>query len=296
MLAIPLSGEVFYMRLATRILIFGILASSLNLLVGYSGLVSFGHAAFVGLGAYAAAILTHHGVTSGLVVWPAAILAAAMGALIIGAVTLRTSGVYFIMITLAFAQMLYYVAVGMERYGGDDGLRMVTRNSFFGLVDANNPSVFFYIVAVLFLAVLVGTRRLVQSHFGRVLRGIKDNERRMQSVGFNTFGYKLAAFVLSGAIAGLGGALNANLNAHVSPAMAHWVLSGDLLVMLILGGVGTTAGPAVGAAAFIVLEEVLSNLTKHWMAILGPLMLLVILFHRGGIYALLLGKRDRSGD
>jgi branched-chain amino acid transport system permease protein len=296
MLAVPLSGEVFYMRLATRILIFGVLATSLNLLVGYGGLISFGHAAFVGLGAYAAAILTYHGVTSGFVVWPAAILAAAMGALIIGAVTLRTSGVYFIMITLAFAQMLYYVAVGMERYGGDDGLRMATRNSFFGPVDANNPNVFFYIVAVLFLAVLFGTRRLVQSHFGRVLRGIKDNERRMQSVGFNTFGYKLAAFVLSGAIAGLGGALNANLNAHVSPAMVHWVLSGDLLVMLILGGVGTVAGPAVGAAAFIVLEEVLSNLTKHWMAILGPLMLLVILFHRGGIYALLLGKKDRSGD
>jgi len=295
MCALPLTGEVFYVRLATRIFVFGIIACSLNLLVGYGGLVSFGHAAFVGLGAYAAAILTFHGIGSGFIVWPVAMLVAGTGAAIIGAVALRTSGVYFIMITLAFAQMLYYVSVGLEKYGGDDGLRMAMRNTFIGVVDANNASAFLYLSAALMLAVLYGTRRLVHSRFGRVLRGIKDNERRMQSLGVNTFGYKLAAFVIAGAIGGLGGALNANLNAHVSPSMLHWILSGDLLVMIILGGVGTLVGPVVGAASFILLEESLSAITKHWMVILGPLMLVIILFHRGGIYALLLW-RGRKND
>lgn len=294
MCALPFTGEVFYVRVATRIFVFGIIAVSLNLLVGYGGLVSFGHAAFVGLGAYATAILTFHGIGSGFIVWPLAVLLGTAGAAIIGAVALRTSGVYFIMITLAFAQMLYYVSVGLERYGGDDGLRMAARNTFVGAIDANNPTVFFYICTILMVAVFVGTKRLVESRFGRVLRGIKDNERRMHSLGFNTYGYKLAAFVIAGAIGALGGVLNANLNAHVSPSMLHWILSGDLLVMIILGGVSTVLGPVVGAAAFILLEESLSAITKHWMVILGPLMLIIILFHRGGIYALLLWRKRRA--
>jgi branched-chain amino acid transport system permease protein len=290
-LFIPLSGEVFFVRLATRTLVFAILAISLNLLVGYGGMVSFGHAAFVGLGAYTAAILTFHGISSGYFVWPAAALVAALGALAIGAVSLRTKGVYFIMITLALGQMLYYVSVGLERYGGDDGLRMSTRNSFPPLLDANDPIAFFYLVAAVFVLVLALSGRIVASRFGRVLRGIKDNERRMQSLGYPAYTYKLVTFVIAGAIAGLGGALNANLNAHVSPAMLHWILSGDLLVIVILGGVGTLTGPAIGAAAFVLLEEVLSGLTKHWMAIFGPLMLLVVMFHRGGIHALLIRER-----
>ena len=277
----PVFGEVFYTRLATRILIFGLIAIGLNLIVGYTGLVSFGHAAFVGLGAYTVAILRFHGIESGFVAWPAAIGVAALAALLIGAVALRTSGVYFIMITLAFAQMIFYLASGLERYGGDDGIRMKTVNSF-GLIDVQNPTVFAFIVSVLFLLTLYGSWRLVRSRFGRTLRGIKDNERRMQSVGYNTYAYKLAAFTLAGASAGLGGALNANLNAHVSPGMLHWVLSGDLLVMLILGGAGTLAGPTLGAGAFILLEEFLSSYTKHWMAILGVIMLAVILLRRRG--------------
>jgi branched-chain amino acid transport system permease protein len=286
-LLLPLTGEVFYVRLATRMLIFAIIAVSLNILVGYGGMVSFGHAAFVGLGAYTAAIMTYHGVGSGYAVWPAAILVSALGALVIGALSLRTKGVYFIMITLALAQMLYYVSVGLERYGGDDGLRMQARNSFAPLLNADDPYVFFYLVAAVFLAVSYATARLVGSRFGRVLRGIKDNERRMQSIGYHTYRYKLAAFAIAGAMAGLGGLLNANLNAHVSPSMLHWILSGDLLIMVILGGVGTLTGPAIGAVAFVLLEEALSGLTKHWMAIFGPAMLLVVLFHRGGIRALL---------
>jgi branched-chain amino acid transport system permease protein len=294
-LLLPLTGEIFYVRLATRMLIFAIIAVSLNVLVGYGGMVSFGHAAFVGLGAYTAAIMTYHGVGSGYLVWPAAILVSALGALVIGALSLRTRGVYFIMITLALAQMLYYVSVGLERYGGDDGLRMRARNSFAPLIDADDPYVFFYLVAAVFLAISYATARLVGSRFGRVLRGIKDNERRMQSLGYHTYLYKLAAFVIAGAMAGLGGLLNANLNAHVSPAMLHWILSGDLLIMVILGGVGTLSGPAIGAVAFVLLEETLSGLTKHWMAIFGPAMLLVVLFHRGGIRALLFPAERARG-
>lgn len=270
---IPLVGDVFYTKLATRILIFGLIAISLNILVGYAGLVSFGHAAFVGLGAYTVAIMRFHGIESGFLAWPAAVMVAALGALLIGAIALRTSGVYFIMITLALAQMVFYLATGMERYGGDDGIRMRS-------VSVQDPTVFAYAVLVLFLLALYGCERLVRSRFGRALRAIKDNERRARSLGYNAYVYKLAAFALAGALAGLGGALNANLNAHVSPAMLHWVLSGDLLVMLILGGAGTLAGPALGAGAFILLEEFLSSYTRHWMAILGFIMLAVILLRR----------------
>ena len=286
-LCVPLLGEAFYTRLATRILIFGLIALSLDIILGYGGMISFGHAAFVGLGAYATAILTYHGVGSGFVVWPAAVLVAALGALVIGAISLRTTGVYFIMITLAFAQMLYYAANGVEDYGGGEGMRMAARNSFLGAIDVADPVQFFYLTATIFVVVLYLATRLVESRFGRVLLGIKTNERRMRALGFETYRYKLTAFALAGAVAGLGGALDANLNAYVSPAMLHWVLSGDILIMLILGGVGTLVGPMLGAGAFIVLEEVLSGVTKHWMAIFGPLMLLVILFHKGGIHALL---------
>jgi len=292
LLATPLTGEVFYIRLVTRIFVFAILAMSLNLLVGYTGLVSFGHAAFVGLGAYSVAALGLYGLKSALVVWPAAMLIAALGALVIGALALRTSGVYFIMITLAFAQMLYYVAVGLARFGGDDGMRMAARNGLAGL-SLDKPIPFFYVVAAIFIFFLFASFRVVGSKFGRVLRGIKDNERRMQSLGFNTYRYKLAGFVIAGALAGLGGALDANLNAFVSPRLFHWELSGDLLIMIILGGLGSVAGAPIGAAAFIALEELLSSLTKHWMAIFGPLMLLVILLHKGGIYALVVRKRER---
>jgi branched-chain amino acid transport system permease protein len=292
LLATPLTGEVFYIRLVTRIFVFAILAMSLNLLVGYAGLVSFGHAAFVGLGAYTTAALSLQGLNSAFMVWPAAMLVASIGALAIGALALRTSGVYFIMITLAFAQMLYYVAVGLSQFGGDDGMRMAARNSF-GVLNLDKPVVFFYVVAAVFLAVVFASDRIVKSRFGRVLRGIKDNERRMQSLGFNTYRYKLVAFGIAGALAGLGGTLDSNLNAFVSPRLFHWELSGDLLIMIILGGIGSVAGAPLGAAAFIVLEELLSSVTKHWMAIFGPLMLLVILLHRGGIYALLTRKHGR---
>jgi branched-chain amino acid transport system permease protein len=293
-LCVPLLGDAYYTRTATRVLVLGIIAASLNLLVGFGGMVSFGHAAFVGLGAYTTAILAYHGVTTGFLAWPAALAVSALGALVIGAIALRTSGVYFIMITLAFAQMLYYTSVGLERYGGDDGVRMAARSSFAGLLPLDRASVYFYLVAATVALVLFLIARLVRSRFGRVLRGIKDNERRMQSLGYNTYLYKLTAFVVAGVIAGLGGVLNANLVQLVSPSMLHWIVSGDLLVMVILGGVGTFWGPLIGAAAFILLEEVLASYTKHWMIVLGPLLLVVVLFQRGGIHALLFRQRARD--
>jgi len=293
-LCVPLLGDVFYTRLATRILILGLIAVSLNLLVGYGGMISFGHAAFVGLGAYTTAILAFHGVASGFLVWPAAIAVSALGALVIGAIALRTGGVYFIMITLAFAQMLYYTSVGLERYGGDDGVRMAARNTFAGVLELGRPSVFFYVVAAIFMAVVFAFSRLVRSRFGRVLRGIKDNERRMQSLGYDTYRYKLAAFVIAGALAGLGGALNANLVQLVSPSQMHWTHSGRLMVMVILGGMQSLVGPVIGAFAYLLLEEYLSSLTKHWQIVMGPLLLLLVLFARRGLYGLIAGRGEHG--
>jgi branched-chain amino acid transport system permease protein len=248
-------------------------------------MVSFGHAAFFGMGGYAAGILGFYGVHSGFVAVPASIALSAFGALIIGAISLRTSGVYFIMITLAFAQMLYYLSTALVVYGGNDGLKL-SRNLFLGL-PVEEPVVFFYLVLAIFLVVFYASRRLVLSRFGRVLRGIKDNEPRVQSLGYDTYRYQLVAFVIAGGLAGLAGMLDANLNEYVSPDLLHWIMSGDLLIMLILGGVGTLVGPVIGAGAFLFLQEILSSYTKHWMLVLGPLLMLVVIFSSGGIYAVL---------
>ncbi|MGH7091033.1 MAG: branched-chain amino acid ABC transporter permease [Stellaceae bacterium] len=281
----PALGQPYLTRFATEILIFGIVAISLDLIVGYGGMVSFGHAAFFGVGAYAAGVLGFYGIHSSLLAVPAAILVSALAALLIGGISLRTSGVYFIMITLAFAQMIYYLATALVIYGGNDGLKM-QRNRFADL-PVGEPHVFFYLVLVVFLAVFFGARRMVESRFGRVLRGIRDNEPRMQSLGYDTYRYRLAAFTIAGATAGLGGLLDANLNRYVSPDLLHWGMSGDLLVMLVLGGAGTLTGPVIGAAVFLFLEEILSAYTKHWMLVLGPVLLVVVIFSSGGLYALL---------
>ncbi len=281
----PVLGQPYFTRFATQVLVFGIVAISLDLIVGYGGMISFGHAAFFGIGGYAAGILGFYGVHSAFATIPAAMLLSALAAVLIGGISLRTSGVYFIMITLAFAQMAYYLSTALVIYGGNDGLKM-PRNAFAGLPVANS-AVFFYLVLAIFLAVFYGARRLVRSRFGRVLRGIRDNEPRVQSLGYDTYRYQLIAFVIAGALAGLGGMLDANLNEYVSPDLLHWVMSGDLLIMLILGGAGTLVGPVMGAAAFLFLQEILSAYTKHWMIVLGPLLLLIVIFSSGGIYALM---------
>ncbi|MHC1724428.1 MAG: branched-chain amino acid ABC transporter permease [Syntrophobacteraceae bacterium] len=284
---VPLYGDAFYTRLFTRVMIYGIIALSLDLILGYGGMVSLGHAAFFGVGAYTVGILAHYGFQSVLVSWPLAAAFSMLAALVIGAVSLRTSGTYFIMITLAFAQMLYYLFISLKGFGGSDGMPLALRNTVPGLIDMGRHGTFYYVVLTIMLAVLFVVRRLVHSRFGLVIRGIRNNERRMQTLGFATFRYKLACFAISAALAGLAGALLANQSLYVSPALMHWTRSGEILVMVILGGMGSLIGPVLGAAALLLSEEVLSSYTEHWMLLLGPLLIVVVLCGRSGIYGLL---------
>ena len=284
-----ISGKPFLITLFTRIVILAMAATSLNLIMGYGGMVSFGHAVYIGVGGYAVGILAQEGFPSGFVQWPAALMVSALFALVIGALCLRTRGVYFIMITLAFAQLLYYVAVGLDRYGGDDGLTIYNRSQFAGLINLSNKTQFYYVCLALLLGVICLTWRMVNSRFGMVIRGSRSNDRRMQAVGFPTFRYRLSCFVIAGTICGLAGALLANHTEFVSPAMMQWTRSGDLIVMVVLGGMGSLFGPVVGAVVLLVLEEVLSSLTEYWQIIVGPLFLLVVLFARGGISGMLAG-------
>ncbi|MDH3228685.1 MAG: branched-chain amino acid ABC transporter permease [Alphaproteobacteria bacterium] len=293
--------EPFYISLASRILIYGLAAASLDLILGFGGMASFGHAAFFGTGGYVVGILFVHGfegsdflglvpgTDSALVAWPLATLVAGLLALVIGAVSLRTGGVYFIMITLAFAQMLYFFFVSLETYGGDDGLSMYGRSRIPG-VDLSADATFYYVCLAVLLLFLGLGQRLVGSRFGMVILGVRENERRMAALGFPTYRYKLACFSISGAAAGLAGALIANQTEFVSPALMHWTRSGEIMVMVILGGMGTLLGPVFGAAAFLLLEEVLSTWTEHWMVVLGPVLIFVVLFARRGIYGWLVGR------
>jgi branched-chain amino acid transport system permease protein len=288
-----LVNQPFYLDLFRRIMIFAIAAVSLDLILGYGGMVSFGHAVYLGIGAYAVAVPALYGVHSAWVQWPLAMGLSALIALVIGAVCLRTSGVYFIMITLAFAQMLYYVGISVEEWGGDDGLRLARRSQLGVGLDLADAHVFYYVVLAI-LAVLLGVgHRLVHSRFGMVIRAARSNESRMRALGFSTLRYRLAAFVLAGAVCGLAGALLTNQTEYLTPSYMHWTRSGDIMVMVILGGMGTLGGPVLGAAAFLLLENVLSAWTVHWQAILGPLLVLVVLYARGGLWSLLPGgSRD----
>jgi branched-chain amino acid transport system permease protein len=288
-----LSGDSFALTLFTRVLILAIAAVSLNLIMGYGGMVSFGHAAYLGIGGYAVGILAREGVTSGFIQWPVAIGVSALFALVVGALSLRTRGVYFIMITLAFAQMVYYVTIGLDRYGGDDGLTIYKRSQFTGRLDLNNKILFYYLCFALLLASMYLISRIVHSRFGLVIQGTRSNERRMRAIGFPTFRYKLVCFVIAGAMCGLAGALLANHTNFISPAMMHWTRSGDLIVMVVLGGLGSLFGPLIGTVTFLLLEEGLSRLTEYSNLILGPALLLVAIYLRGGIEELI-GGRNRG--
>ncbi len=281
----------FYVGLFARVMVFAIAAVSLDLILGYGGLVSFGHAAYLGIGAYAVGILSFHGIANGFVHFAAALCAASVAALVIGFVSLRTSGVYFIMITLAFSQMVYFLGVSLNRYGGDDGLNIRRHSDFGGLVDLDDPTVLYYFVWALLLLFLGLGTRLVRSRFGALLEGTRSNERRMIALGFPTFRYKLAAFVIAGAVCGVAGALFANLTLFVSPSIMHWTRSGEILMMVILGGIGTLFGPVLGAAAYLLLESVLSRWSEHWQAVLGPCLILVVLFSKSGLLGLLASRR-----
>ena len=281
------TGNTFALSLFTRIVIFAIAAVSLNLIMGFGGMVSFGHAVYLGIGGYVVGILAKEGVGSGFVQWPLALVISGVFALAVGALSLRTRGVYFIMITLAFAQMAFYVASGLERYGGDDGLTINKRSTFGGIIDLSNKTLFYYLCLALLLATVFLVRRLVDSRFGLVIQGVRSNERRMRAIGFPTFRYKLVCFVISGMLCGLAGVLLANHTDFVSPAIMQWTRSGDLIVMAVLGGMGTVMGPVIGAVTLLLLEEALSRVTEYWPIILGPLILLVVLYARGGIDGLL---------
>ena len=276
----------FYVGLFARVMIFAIAALSLDLILGYGGLVSFGHAVYLGIGAYAVGILSFHGIANGFVHFAVAICAASVAALVIGFVSLRTSGVYFIMITLAFSQMVYFLGVSLNQYGGDDGLNIRHHSDFGSLIDLDNSTILYYFVLGLLVLFLGLGSRLVHSRFGALLEGIRSNERRMIALGFPIFRYKLTAFVIAGAVCGVAGALFANLTLFVSPSIMHWTRSGEILMMVILGGIGTLFGPVLGAAAYLLLESVLSRWSEHWQAILGPLLITVVLFSKSGLLGL----------
>ena len=284
---VELTGSRFLLTLFTRIVILALAAVSLNLILGYGGMMSFGHAAYLGIGGYAVGMLAFEGITSGFVQWPVALLVSAFFAFVIGALSLRTRGVYFIMITLAFAQMAYYIVAGLARYGGDDGLTIEKRSQFIAPINLSNKVQFYYICLVLLCGAIYLVWRLVNSRFGMALQGARSNDTRMRAIGFPTYRYKLIGFVIAGTLCGLAGALLANHTDFVSPAMMYWTRSGDLIIMVVLGGMGSTFGPLFGAVALLVLEEVLSGISEHWQIILGPLLLLVVLFARGGIDGLL---------
>jgi branched-chain amino acid transport system permease protein len=281
-------GQDFYVRFATRILIYAMAAASLNLVLGYGGMVSFGHAAFFGAGAYIVGILAFEGVTSLWIAWPLAIGVAALAALVVGAISLRTRGVYFIMITLAFAQMTYYVFVSLKAYGGDDGLTLPSRSTGLG-VSLANDFVWYYMVLFLLAAVLFLLHRLLASRFGRVIEAIRENETRAVALGYPVYRFQLLCFVISGAIAGLAGALIANQTGYVGPSLLHWVQSGTLMIMVILGGVGRFWGGAIGAAVLLILEEIFSGSSLlgpyalHWQLPVGIILLAVVLFAPRGI-------------
>ncbi|KQY86771.1 branched-chain amino acid ABC transporter permease [Pelomonas sp. Root1444] len=277
------AGLEFYTVVATRILVFAIAASSLNLILGFGGLVSFGHAAYIGLGAYTVGVLMDAGITSAWIAWPAAMAVSALAAAVIGAISLRTRGVYFIMITLAFAQMFYFLAVSLKAYGGDDGLPLAQRSvPGFGL-DLKDDASFYWVALALFAAVMLGLQRLVNSPFGWLLQGARENEVRVAAAGGRVFAVRWQAFVLAGALAGLSGALLANLNGLVTPHLMHWSQSGQLMVMVIIGGAGALWGGPLGALALLLLEELLSGVTLHWQLGLGALLLLVVLYAPRGL-------------
>jgi branched-chain amino acid transport system permease protein len=276
----------FYVDLFTRIVIFAIAAVSLDLILGYGGMVSFGHAAYLGIGSYAVGILSYYGITNGPLHFAAAIGTAALAAFLIGLVSLRTSGVHFIMITLAFSQMIYFLCESLNQFGGDNGLNIPDHSNFGRLIDLDDADTLYYMAFFCLLLCLLLASRLVESRFGMVVRGAKSSERRMAALGFPTFRYRLTAFIIAGAMGGLAGALLANQTLFLSPAIMHWTRSGEIMMMVILGGLGTLFGPVAGAAIYLVLENVLSGLTAHWQAILGPILLLVVLFSRRGVWGL----------
>ena len=279
------SGDSYALILFGRVLVFAIAAVGLNFSLGYGGMVSMGHAMYMGIGAYTVAILSHHGYDSGILHLAMVAMVTLLVAIPVGIVSLRTQGIAFIMITLAFAQMLFFVVIGLKQYGGDDGLS-ITRLSSFGALTANKTALYLSMLFALGLSLSL-FRRLINSRFGLVLRATKNNERRVRAVGTSPLGYRLLAYVLSAELCAIAGYFLANLIAYASPAYMAWTVSGELIVMVLLGGTGTLVGPVVGAAVYLLLEEGLKALTEHWLVIMGPIIVIIVLFLKGGLWGLL---------
>ena len=300
------ASQPFYVTLFSRIMVFALAAVGLNLVLGFGGLVSFGHALYIGVGAYSVGILAHHGIANGWVHLVVALLMVALFAAVIGAVVVRTGGMTFIMITLAFAQMGFFLAVSLKQYGGDDGLTINARSAL-GLVDLSNNTVLYYAIFASLVATLYLFHRFINARFGLTLRGIKANERRLAALGYPTFRYKLAAYVISALVCGLAGFWLANLTKFAAPSYMAWTVSGELIVIAVLGGMSSLFGPVVGALVFLLLEEVLSSwkpglwpaaetlLGNHWLGVIGLFVFALALFARQGIFGYLSGKKESGG-
>ncbi len=290
----PALDLTFYVSFVRRVLIFALAASSLNLILGYGGMVALGHAAFFGAGAYVVAILSVEGITNALIAWPVAVMVTALLAVMVGAVSLRTRGVYFIMITLAFAQMVYYIFISLRKYGGEDGVNLAA-HSVLPWVDLADDTTFYYFVLVVVLGCLWLLNRLVQSRFGQALQGIRENESRMEALGYPVLRIKLFAFVLAAGLAALAGVLLANHNLFVSPSLMHWTESANLIIMVIVGGTGLRYGGLVGAAVMLALEEFLRLYTDYWHLPLGVLLLAIVLLAPRGLAGLWDTHATKSG-
>ncbi len=294
-IAATLFNEPFYISLFARLMIWSIAAMSLNLILGYGGMISFGHAVYLGIGAYAVGICSYYDINSIYVQLPVALGAALIVASVFGAVSLRTRGIFFIMITMALSQMIYFLSISIDEYGSDDGLIIYDRSEFgTDWLNLDNPMHLYYLIFLVMAGCLYFSRRLIRSRFGHVIRGAKSNEQRMEVIGFTTYRYRLACFIIAGLICALAGVLSANVEKFVSPDTMHWTRSGELIFMVVLGGMASLLGPIAGAMAFWLLSEFLSRLTEHWHIIFGPILLLVVLFSPRGIDGLLERGRTRE--
>ncbi len=285
-----LADAPYALIFATRVMIYGIDALSLNIILGYAGLVSFGHAAFLTICAYSVAILATCGITAGAFQLLTTIVASAIFGALTGMVALRATGIAFIMITLAFAQMVFFLFVSLKQFGGDEGLS-IAASSQFGGIALGNPRSLYCLTLFLTIAILLCKTRFVESTFGTVLRGSKANDERMRAFGFPTFRYKLIAYMVAASICGIAGFLLANLTLFASPSYGSWIVSGELMLMVALGGVGTVAGPFVGAAALLILEDILKRSSIHWMGILGVIIVVAGMGAKRGLWGLLTGAK-----
>ena len=296
---VPLAATVFeepyYINLFARLMIWAIAAISLNLILGYGGMISFGHALYLGIGAYVVGICAYYDINSAFIQISTAIGVGVLVSLIFGGISLRTRGVYFIMITMALTQMVYFLTISIEKFGSDDGLIIYDRSDFgTDLLNLDNPFHRYYLIFAVMIACLYFSHRLIQSRFGYVIRGAKSNETRMEVLGFSTFRYRLVCFIIAGVMCTLAGVLSANVEKFVSPDVMHWTRSGELIFMVVLGGMASILGPLTGALVFWLLSEVLSRITEHWHIIFGPFLILVVLLSPRGIDGLLALKRSSS--